>query len=117
MTAVTEFRLILGAVLLALGVITTLIAILGVYRFRFIMNRMHCAAMIDTLGIALILVGLMVLSGKTEYIPKLIALLILLWIGSPIASHLVSRLEITTDETASEHMRRDDKEGNPNGDH
>ena len=106
MTAVTEGRLILGAVVLALGVITTLIAILGVYRFRFIMNRMHCAAMIDTLGIALILVGL----GKTEFIPKLAALLILLWIGSPIASHLVSRLEITTDETASEHMRRDDKE-------
>ena len=71
MTAVTEGRLILGAVVLALGVITTLIAILGVYRFRFIMNRMHCAAMIDTLGIALILVGLMILSGKTEFIPKL----------------------------------------------
>lgn len=110
MNIMSEIRLILGSVLLFLGVITTLIAILGVFRFRFIMNRMHCAAMIDTLGIALILVGLMVLTGRLDYIPKLAMLMVLLWIGSPIASHLVSRLEIATDETASQHMRHDDGE-------
>ena len=38
-------------------------AIIGLYRFDFVVNRMHAAAMNDTLGILLVLVGLMIQSG------------------------------------------------------
>ncbi len=98
-------RFVLAAVLMLCGVIAGAISILGVFRFHFVMNRMHCAAILDTIAMAGILGGLMVATGSMEYIPKLAAALLVLWVGSPIASHLVGRMEIATDETAAEHIK------------
>ena len=98
-------RFVLAAVLMLCGVIAGAISILGVFRFHFVMNRMHCAAILDTISMAGILGGLMVATGSMEYIPKLAAALLVLWVGSPIASHLVGRMEIATDETAAEHIK------------
>lgn len=102
-------RLWLSLGLLGLGVAVIALSILGVYRFRFVMNRMHCAAVVDTLGMALILGGLMVMTGSMAYIPKLLGALALLWIGSPIASHLVGRMELATDDTAREHIIQEEE--------
>ena len=98
-------RLGFAALLIVGGVIAGAISILGVFRFRFVMNRMHCAAILDTLSMAGIFGGLMVATGSLSYIPKLLAALVVLWVGSPIASHLVSRMEIATDETAPQHIK------------
>ena len=98
-------RFVLAAVLMLCGVIAGAISILGVFRFHFVMNRMHCAAILDTISMAGILGGLMVATGSMEYIPKLAAALLVLWVGSPIASHLVGRMEIATDETAAQHIK------------
>ena len=103
-------RLGFAALLIVGGVIAGAISILGVFRFRFVMNRMHCAAILDTLAMALILGGLMVASSDMRYIPKLAAALLMLWIGSPAASHLVGRMEISTDETIPEHIQLEEDE-------
>ena len=95
----------IAAALMLLGVAAGAVSILGVFRFHFVMNRMHCAAILDTVSMACIFGGLMVATGSLSYIPKLLAALVVLWVGSPIASHLVSRMEIATDETAQEHVK------------
>lgn len=105
-------RFVIAAVLMLGGVISAGISILGVYRFKFVMNRMHCAAILDTVAMAGIVGGLMVATGNMQYIPKLFAALLVLWISSPAASHLVGRMEMTTDETASEHIpMKEDTDG------
>lgn len=104
-----SFWFILSAVSLGLGLICVLLGLLGVYRFRFVLNRMHCASLIDTMGIFFILLSLVLATRSLGYLPKLLLLLLFLWIGSPIASHLVSRMEVSTDETASEHMKEEDR--------
>ena len=101
-------RLVIAAVLMVGGVIAGAISILGVFRFRFVMNRMHCAAILDTISMAGILGGLMVATGSMAFVPKLAAALMVLWVGSPLASHLVSRMEMATDETAAEHIKLED---------
>lgn len=98
-------RFYIAAFLLIAGCLSAFVSILGVYRFRFVMNRMHCAAILDTLTMACILGGLMVAAHSWEYVPKLAAALFVLWVSSPIASHLVSRMEIDTDETAARHIQ------------
>ena len=98
-------RLIAAGALMLFGVTAGAISILGVFRFRFVMNRMHCAAILDTLAMAGILGGLMVAKMSMAYTPKLLAALVVLWVGSPIASHLVAKMEIATDETAAEHIK------------
>ena len=97
-------RFLLSAALIGGGLVCIFFAVLGVFKFRFVMNRMHCAAIIDTLGVAFTLAGLMFSGVGIEYIPKLACILGILWIGSPIASHLVGRLEIMTDEDLKRHM-------------
>lgn len=97
-------RDIIATVLFILGITSVMIGISGVFRFRFVMNRMHCAALIDTFGLMFILAGLMVLSGSVEYIPKLLLVLVFQWVGSPIASHMVGRLEVRTDKSIGEHL-------------
>ena len=41
--------------------------------------------------------------------PTLLLILAALWVGSPIASHLVSRMEYLTDEDAKNHFREEDR--------
>lgn len=100
-------RFVVCAVLLGLGVLCALVGIFGVFKFKFVMNRMHCAAIIDTIALALILSGLMVAGGTSAYIPKLLVIILIFWIGSPIASHLVGRMEVDTDAQAQEHMKHE----------
>ena len=97
-------RLIFTGVFLAAGVVSIALSVFGVFKFKFVMNRMQSAAIIDTLGLSMILIGLAFAAGKMEYLPKLFLILAIQWIGSPLASHMVARLEVTTDETVNEHM-------------
>ena len=99
-----NIRFWLSAGCIGFGILCIFFAIFGVYKFRFVMNRMHCAAIIDTLGIAGIAVGLTIAAASRAYVPKLFVVLLLLWVGSPIASHLFGRLEITTESHLEEHM-------------
>lgn len=113
-TMTDAIRYILAAVLILCGIGAAAISILGVFRFHFVMNRMHCAAIIDTVAMAGILGGLMVASGNMQYIPKLFAALVVLWVSSPVASHLVGKMEISTDETAAQHLNMEDNEHGSN---
>lgn len=108
LTMFETLRFWIAAVLMLCGVVSAGISILGVFRFHFVMNRMHCAAILDTVSMAGIFGGLMVATGSMSYIPKLLAALVVLWVGSPIASHLVGRMEIATDETAAEHVKMEE---------
>lgn len=91
-------RFILGTGLLITGAVTFLLEIFGVFKFRYVLNRMQVAAMGDTLGIGASLVGLMILLGFRFVTLKLALVLIFLWCASPVSSHLISRLEYTVDE-------------------
>ena len=98
-------QFIAGAVLIAAGVVVLALSLFGVYRFNYVLNRMHAAAMGDTLGILLVLGGLIVLSGFTALSLKLLLTIVMLWLTSPVSSHLIARLEVTTNEKLNEHLK------------
>lgn len=98
-------RFLLAAVLMAVGVAAILLSVLGVFKFRFVMNRMHCAAITDTMGALCIILALMVAAGDVMQILKLAVILVLIWIGSPISSHLIGRMEVSTDATIQDHVK------------
>lgn len=89
-------REIIGGVLVVTGVICMVLGIIGVFRFKYVLNRMHASAMIDTLGILLILSGLMVLIGICPLFFKMLAIIVFMWMASPVMSHLISRAEVLT---------------------
>lgn len=96
-------RFLAGAALLLAGVIIFLIEMVGLFRFKYVLNRMHAAAMGDTLGIGFCLLGLIVISGVNFTSLKLLLVIIFLWFSSPASSHLIARLEVTTNEDEEDH--------------
>lgn len=98
-------RFLLGAVLMLCGLGIFVIEMIGVFRFKYVLNRMHAAAMGDTLGIGFSLVGLIIMSGLNFTSLKLFFVIVFLWFSSPTSSHLIARLEVTTDEEQEKHYR------------
>jgi multicomponent Na+:H+ antiporter subunit G len=105
-------RFIITAVLMAGGAFVIISSILGVFRFRFALNRIHSAAMTDTLGFGLIIIGLMVSANSLFTVLKLLALLVFMWLTNPVASHMLTKLEIVTDKEIKKHCRVSDTDLN-----
>jgi len=91
------------AALIAMGIIALFVSILGTYRFRFALNRIHSAAISDTFCMFFILVGLAVASGFSFSTLKILLILAFMWCTSPISGHMLSSLEYHTDEHLDEH--------------
>ena len=106
MNAIEWLRFIIGALLILAGVFIFIVEMIGVFRFKYVLNRMHAAAMGDTLGIGLALIGLIVISGLNFTSLKLFVVIIFLWFSSPVSSHLITRVEVTTDEEPEKHYER-----------
>ncbi|MBQ8094590.1 MAG: monovalent cation/H(+) antiporter subunit G [Clostridia bacterium] len=97
-------RFILGAVCMLAGLIVCIIGVAGVFKFRYAANRMHSAAINDTLGISLCMVGLAILAPDGWAALKLLFVVFFFWISAPVASHLLCRLEIETNEERHQYM-------------
>jgi len=111
MAAIEWIRFFAGAALLLTGMAIFVIEMVGVFRFKYVLNRMHAAAMGDTLGLGSCLLGLIVMSGLNFTSFKLFLVIVFLWFSSPVSSHLIARLEVTTDEEGDRHYRRVSMEG------
>ena len=95
---IETLRFILCALLISVGLVFEICAVIGVFRFHYVLNRMHAAALGDTMGILMIMTGLAVASGVNLLSLKFILIVFLFWTASPVASHLIGRLELTTNE-------------------
>lgn len=84
----------ISSILIVAGLFMSLVAVIGLYRFDFCMNRMHAAAMNDTLGILLVLTGLMVSSGFTLAMLKMLVIIVFFWFASPVSGHLLTKMQI-----------------------
>lgn len=97
--AIAVFKLILGSVFLISGVIVFVLEVFGVFNMKYVFNRMHSAAMGDTLGLLLSLIGLMFLSGLNFTTLKLLLVIVFFWLTSPVSSHLLAKLIMRTDDS------------------
>ena len=91
-------RFIVAAALILGGLTVSSVATFGLFKFKFVLNRMHAAAMNDTLAILFVLLGLIVINGLDFISLKLLLVILFLWFASPVASHLIARLEMAVDK-------------------
>lgn len=98
-------RFILGIGFIITGLLVFVVQLVGVYKFKYILNRMHAAGMGDTMGISLCLIGTMFLYGWGFTTLKVALIVAFLWLASPVSSHLISRLEVTTNENLEEYCK------------
>lgn len=95
-------RLILCIVLLFSGVFVFISAAVGVNRFKKPLNRLHAAALGDTLGLLLVILSLVVWKGWSFLSLKLVLVLVFFWLASPVSGHIIAQMEATTNEDLGE---------------
>ena len=78
-------------VFLMAGSALALIGALGILRLPDMFARMHGAGIIDTLGVGLIMVGLMFQAGLTLVTVKLVLVLAFVLYTSPTTTHALAR--------------------------
>lgn len=103
MNAAEWIRLVIGCLFIAVGMVIFFTELFGVFHFKYVLNRMHAAAMGDTLGISACLIGLMIFSGLNFTTLKMFLIIVFLWFASPVSSHVLSRLEAATNDNLSSH--------------
>lgn len=89
-------REICALVLIGLGLVVAALSVLGMFRLRDALERLHAGALSDTLGVLLVLGGLAVLWGPSWQTAKLGLLVVILWVTNPVSSHLIARMELIT---------------------
>ena len=92
------------ALFLLTALVLLCLSMLGVYRFKFSMNRMHAAAVGDTMGLFLALLGLAVSAPDWITVIKFFLIVCFMWVASPVASHLIARLEVTLNDKLEDEM-------------
>lgn len=97
-------RFIICALLLISGLSILTIAVIGIYRFKFVLNRMHASAMGDTLGLLFSMLCFIVASDDIFIMLKFLLIIVFYWVASPVGTHLIARLEITSNENLSKVM-------------
>ena len=60
------FRFVIAALLTLAGVFCMISSVLGLYRFRYALTRIHAASLMDTVSIFLMLSGLSVATRSEE---------------------------------------------------
>lgn len=103
-------QFIIGTLVLLSGLFLFAIEVFGSYRFQFLLNRMHAAAIGDTLGIGLCLLGLMIFTGFNLTSVKILLVILFLWFASPVSSHLIARFEVTTNEKLKDFCEVEEEE-------
>ena len=81
-------------------------AVIGAYRFGFVMNRMHAAGIGDSLGLLSVIISTVVATGFRLDAFKLILLILFMWFTSPASSHFLGQVEYYTNPHLFRHMDR-----------
>ena len=96
MSVVHNLATAAGLALFLFGLFVFFSAVLGLFRFDYVLNRMHAAAVGDSLGIFCVLIGLMQLHAWSLYAGKTVLIFVFLWLTSPVSSHLIAEMEVST---------------------
>lgn len=101
----------LCAVFMLAGLFIMVVSIIGLYRFDFALNRIHAAALADTLSLLLFTVGILIAVGLHAVAWKLaLVVVVVQWLTSPLSSHMLSMFEYRADFNLADHVDLSDAE-------
>lgn len=87
---------IISVLFIVIGIFFMFIGSLGVIRLPDFYSRTHAASKTDTLGILLVVVGMIVFEGASLNSVKLSFILIFIALANPIGSHALARAAMKT---------------------
>ncbi|MBR0173181.1 MAG: monovalent cation/H(+) antiporter subunit G [Lachnospiraceae bacterium] len=103
-----QLRLIAGTAFIVTGLFIFGVATIGLFRLRYVLNRVHVAAKCDSLAALFVCVGLMFFATGTGAVLKLLLVIVFIWLANPVASHLICKIEVETNERLEEECKVED---------
>ncbi len=94
----------ISAAFTLVGVLAFASAALGVGRFGFCLNRLHAAAVADTVGVFCVTVSAIVYMGFDFVSLKMLSVLVLMMLTSPESTHLLAQLEYSVSDIVTENV-------------
>ncbi len=77
------------------------VSLFGTFRFGFSLNRLHAAAICDTLVLMLFVSGCIIASGINIVSFKFLLIILIQWCTSPLVSHMFVKAKYLTDNNLS----------------
>ncbi len=99
-----------SAVLTLIGALAFFSAALGVGRFKFCLNRLHAAAVADTIGVTCVALSAIVYAGLQFVSLKELMVLMIMILTSPVSTHLLAELEYTVSDSLDDNCRIEEEE-------
>lgn len=80
-------------------------SIVGLFRFKYVLNRINATGLADTTGIGFVVMGLLIYGVDFFLGLKLILVLLFFWLTTPIAIHMIGQVEVLTNENYEERSK------------
>lgn len=91
MAALSQIADIASWILLLAGSFFYVVGMFGLHRMPDLFTRMHAVSVSETLGVALLIFGMLLQAGFTLVAVKLIFILLVLFVTAPVSSHALAR--------------------------
>ncbi len=89
---------IIGVICIMIGALYEIPAIIGVFRYKHALMRMHPAAIGDTMGLFFVALGAALLTGWSFTTLKIILVVAFLWITGPVTTHMLAIMTCLVDK-------------------
>ncbi len=86
-----DLQVVVSGIFIAMGCFFMFVSAVGIVRLPDFYSRMHPAGKGDTLGQAMVLLGLMVYEGLTLVSAKLLLILVFIFLANPTATHALAK--------------------------
>ena len=82
---------IAGDIVIGIGIAAILFGVIGIIKYQDFYKRILMTAKIDTVGVITIIIGLAVKHGFSFFSLKVLLLMVIWMIVSPLATHMIAR--------------------------
>ena len=102
-------RTVIAGLFFALALFLFFSGVLGLFKFKYVMNRMHAVALGDTFGILFIVAGCIVLKGFSLVSLKLLIIPLFMFLTGPVVTHLIGQAEVMTHGNPKGEYKKEDR--------
>ena len=95
-------RTILGSIFIGIGVIAYVISVIGNFKFKDMLKRMHAAGIGDALACTSFILGCIIINGLNVTSLKLLVASVISYFTSPVCSHMLAKLEVDANDHINE---------------
>ena len=102
-------KALISALFFAAGIFLFFSGIFGLFKFNYVMNRMHAIALGDTFGIIFIVIGCIILKGFSMASLKMVIIPVFMFLTGPVVTHLIGQVEVLSHKNENEEYVEEDR--------